>query len=83
MLGDAVTTQRMADLLYRKGVFAMGFCHPVVPEGSARIRAQVTVNHSRQGLAERSGHLRRVRAGAAAQALSERRPQGLVRRTLS
>jgi glycine C-acetyltransferase len=50
VLGDAVTTQRMADLLYRKGVFAMGFCHPVVPEGSARIRAQVTVQHTPKAL---------------------------------
>jgi glycine C-acetyltransferase len=45
MLGDAISTQRMADLLFRKGVFAMGFCHPVVPEGAARIRAHVTVKH--------------------------------------
>jgi glycine C-acetyltransferase len=50
VLGDAVTTQRMADLLYRKGVFAMGFCHPVVPEGSARIRAQVTAKHPDKAL---------------------------------
>jgi len=45
-----VTTQKMADLLYRNGVFAMGFCHPVVPEGSARIRAQVTASHSDEAL---------------------------------
>ncbi len=50
LLGDAVATQRMADLLFRKGIFAMGFCHPVVPEGSARIRAQVTRAHTPKDL---------------------------------
>lgn len=50
VLGDAVTTQRMADLLFKKGVFAMGFCHPVVPEGAARIRAQVTAKHTQKAL---------------------------------
>jgi glycine C-acetyltransferase len=55
MLRDAVTTQKIADLLYRKGVFAMGFCHPVVPEGSARIRAQVTVSHTDEALQKAAG----------------------------
>lgn len=50
VLGDAVATQRMADLLFKKGIFAMGFCHPVVPEGSARIRLQVSVKHSEKAL---------------------------------
>jgi glycine C-acetyltransferase len=50
MIGDAVPTQRMADLLYRKGIFAMGFCHPVVPEGAARIRAQVSAAHTQKAL---------------------------------
>jgi glycine C-acetyltransferase len=27
-------------------VFAVGFCHPVVPEGAARIRAQITAAHT-------------------------------------
>jgi glycine C-acetyltransferase len=27
-------------------VFALGFCHPVVPEGAARIRVQVTARHA-------------------------------------
>jgi glycine C-acetyltransferase len=50
IVGDAVVAQRMSDLLFRKGVFAMGFCYPVVPEGSARIRAQVTAQHSAEAL---------------------------------
>ncbi len=47
---DAVTTQRATDLLFKKGIFAMGFCHPSVPEGAARIRAQVTAKHSQKAL---------------------------------
>lgn len=50
LLRDAVATQRLTDLLYRKGVFALGFCHPVVPEGQARIRAQVTAQHTKSDL---------------------------------
>jgi glycine C-acetyltransferase len=46
MIGNAVICQRTSDLLHKSGVFAMGFCHPVVPEGAARIRAQVTAAHS-------------------------------------
>jgi glycine C-acetyltransferase len=46
LIGDAVKTQRLADLLFKRGIFVMGFCHPVVPEGSARLRAQLTVKHS-------------------------------------
>jgi len=49
-VGDAVMTQRLADLLFRKGLFVMGFCHPVVPEGQARLRAQVTARHGAAGL---------------------------------
>ncbi len=55
LLGDAVATQRMADLLLRKGVYAMGFCHPVVPEGAARIRALVTVRHNADELRAAAG----------------------------
>jgi glycine C-acetyltransferase len=50
LIHDAVAAQRLTDYLYRHGVFAIGFCHPVVPEGSARIRAQVTARHSQKDL---------------------------------
>jgi glycine C-acetyltransferase len=45
-IGDAVVVQRLTDYLYRRGVFTIGFCHPVVPEGTARIRVQVTAQHT-------------------------------------
>ena len=50
LIRHAVTAQRLTDFLYRRGVFAIGFCHPVVPEGAARIRAQVTARHSQKDL---------------------------------
>lgn len=45
-VGDATVTQKLTDALYQKGAYALGFCHPVVPEGAARIRAQVTIGHT-------------------------------------
>jgi glycine C-acetyltransferase len=52
LIRHAVAAQRLTDFLYRKGVFAIGFCHPVVPEGAARIRAQITVRHSQKDLSK-------------------------------
>ena len=52
VVGHAVTAQRMTDLLHRKGIYALGFCHPVVPEGTARIRAQITAKHTQKALRE-------------------------------
>jgi glycine C-acetyltransferase len=50
LIRHAVAAQKLTDYLYRRGVFAIGFCHPVVPEGAARIRAQVTAKHSQKDL---------------------------------
>ncbi len=50
LIRHAVAAQRLTDFLYRRGIFAIGFCHPIVPEGAARIRAQVTVRHSQKDL---------------------------------
>jgi len=52
LIRHAVAAQRLTDFLYKKGVFAIGFCHPVVPEGAARIRAQVTVRHTQKALSK-------------------------------
>jgi glycine C-acetyltransferase len=51
MLGDAVLSQRFAARLLERGVYAVGFFHPVVPRGTARIRTQVSAAHSREELA--------------------------------
>ena len=42
MLGDAKLAAEMADRLLQKGVYVIGFSFPVVPEGKARIRTQMS-----------------------------------------
>jgi glycine C-acetyltransferase len=50
MLGDAALAARFADAMLARGVYVIGFSYPVVPEGKARIRAQVSAAHSREDL---------------------------------
>lgn len=50
MLGDAVLSQKMAEKLLEKGVYAVGFYYPVVPKGKARIRTQISAAHSKEDL---------------------------------
>ena len=46
MLGDANLAQSMSIKLLEKGIFAIGFFYPVVPQGKARIRTQISAAHS-------------------------------------
>ena len=50
MLGDAALAARMADALLERGVYVIGFSYPVVPQGKARIRVQVSAAHSPEDL---------------------------------
>ena len=50
MLGDAALSQKVAARMLEKGVYVIGFFYPVVPQGQARIRTQVSAAHSRQDL---------------------------------
>jgi glycine C-acetyltransferase len=50
MLGDAKLAQEMAARLLEKGVYVIGFSYPVVPQGKARIRTQISAAHSRGDL---------------------------------
>jgi glycine C-acetyltransferase len=50
MIGDAAMAGRMADRLLEHGVYAVGFFYPVVPQGKARVRVQVSAAHSREDL---------------------------------
>ena len=50
MLGDAVLAQRMSEKLLQHGVYAIGFFFPVVPQGKARIRTQISAAHTREDL---------------------------------
>ncbi len=46
MFGDASVAGRMAELLLERGVYVIGFSYPVVPQGQARIRVQLSAAHS-------------------------------------
>ena len=50
MLGDAALATRFADAMLAHGVYVIGFCYPVVPQGKARIRTQISAAHSRDEL---------------------------------
>lgn len=50
MLGDAALASRVADALLERGVYVIGFSYPVVPQGKARIRTQISAAHSREDL---------------------------------
>jgi glycine C-acetyltransferase len=45
MLGDAKLATEMADRMLELGVYVIGFSFPVVPEGQARIRTQMSAAH--------------------------------------
>lgn len=50
MLGDAALAQRFAEAMLKRGVYVVGFFYPVVPQGKARIRTQISAAHSREDL---------------------------------
>lgn len=50
MLGDAALSQKFAERLLDLGVYAVGFFYPVVPQGKARIRTQISAAHTREHL---------------------------------
>lgn len=50
MLGDAVLAQRMAARMLEEGIYVVGFSFPVVPQGKARIRTQMSAAHTREQL---------------------------------
>ena len=51
MLGDARLAQEMSAKMLEKGIYVVGFFYPVVPQGQARIRTQVSAAHTREDLA--------------------------------
>jgi glycine C-acetyltransferase len=50
MLGDAHLAHRMAADLLDEGIYVVGFSYPVVPEGQARIRVQISAAHEPEHL---------------------------------
>ena len=50
MLGDAALATRVADAMLEEGVYVIGCSYPVVPQGKARIRTQLSAAHTRSDL---------------------------------
>jgi glycine C-acetyltransferase len=50
MLGDAKVAMEFARRLLDLGIYVIGFSFPVVPQGKARIRAQISAAHSREDI---------------------------------
>ncbi len=50
MLGEAALATSMAESLLNEGVYVVGFSYPVVPQGQARIRTQMSAAHTRAQL---------------------------------
>jgi len=54
MLGAASLATRMAERLLEEGIYVVGFSYPVVPEGQARIRVQMSAAHQHEQLVRAS-----------------------------
>ena len=50
MLRDAALAAKVADAMLEKGVYVIGFSYPVVPQGKARIRTQISAAHTEEDL---------------------------------
>jgi len=50
MIGDARVAGEMAARLLDRGIYVIAFSYPVVPEGAARIRTQMSATHSQQDI---------------------------------
>ena len=50
MLYDAATAVEFADKILQKGIYVIAFSYPVVPQGKARIRTQISAAHSQEDL---------------------------------
>jgi glycine C-acetyltransferase len=63
LLGEAPLAVRLAGRLLEKGVYVIAFSYPVVPQGKARIRAQMSAAHTREELEFAVRMFVEVRAG--------------------
>lgn len=50
LLGDAALSQEFSAKLLEHGIYAIGFFYPVVPQGKARIRTQISAAHEKHHL---------------------------------
>ncbi|MGE5598425.1 MAG: glycine C-acetyltransferase [Bacteroidota bacterium] len=65
MLGDAVLANRMAAMMLDEGIYVIGFSYPVVPQGKARIRVQLSAAHEADEIERAMEAFVRVRARCA------------------
>ena len=88
MLGDAALATKFADAMLERGVYVIGFSYPVVPQGKARIRTQISAAHTREDLGkavkafqEVADFLRKSSLGSAVSILGEN--QSITAATMS
>jgi glycine C-acetyltransferase len=60
ILGETAAAIRMSELLLAEGVFVTGFGYPVVPQGEARVRCQISAAHTRDDLDQALAAFRKV-----------------------
>ena len=60
ILGETAAAIRMSEMLLAEGVFVTGFGFPVVPQGQARVRCQVSAAHTREDLDQALAAFRKV-----------------------
>ncbi len=60
ILGDTAKAIRCSEMLLDEGVFVTGFGYPVVPQGKARVRCQISAAHTRDDLDLALGAFRKV-----------------------
>ncbi|WP_432096462.1 glycine C-acetyltransferase [Streptomyces sp. bgisy100] len=61
MVGDAALAGRMAAALLERGIYVIAFSYPVVPQGKARIRVQLSAAHSTEDVRRAVAAFREVR----------------------
>ena len=67
MLGEAALATRMAAMLLDEGIYVIGFSYPVVPQGQARIRVQISAAHATADIDQAMDAFAAVRDACAAE----------------
>ncbi len=60
IVGETALAIKMSDMLLDEGVFVTGFGFPVVPQGQARVRCQLSAAHTRDDLDEAVNAFKKV-----------------------
>jgi glycine C-acetyltransferase len=60
IVGETSAAIQMSDMLLQEGVFVTGFGFPVVPQGQARVRCQISAGHTKADLDEAVSAFKKV-----------------------